>query len=128
MAFQDVQLIGGQVGRTMINLAITKTAALTLQVAVGSVTLHATGVTYTLEGTQSHTFTPDATRKKMIFMGLINNGVSTDLWVDEHVVDGKLGRARVPNGYTLIQDLAWFELAAAEVDILNATVYRRILI
>ncbi len=128
MAFVDKDLLGGLILRSMSGLVITQPAAMQLQVASGSVINLQTGVTYTLGAAQSHTFSSDPTDPSVCFVALIDNGASTDIWFDEYIDTGANTRAAVPTGYTLIQALAWFSIAAGEIDLVNATINRRILI
>ncbi len=128
MAFSDKNLNGGPIGRSVTGLIITKTAAMTLEVASGSVTHQQTGTTYTLAGAENHVFTSDPGSVKRVFMAIIDNGVSTDLWVDEYIVDGINTRGDVPAGYAVVHALAWFDIAAAETDLVNSTINRRILL
>ena len=125
MAFQDIPLKAGKSGLTVSGLSLVKTAAMTLEVAAGSVKLHKSGVTYTLGSAQSHAFASDPSLPTKIFMGLVDNGGTTDLWVDAYVDDGAKAEADPPSGYTLIVALAWFTIPAAEIDLANATIRRR---
>ena len=125
MAFTDIELNSGLAGFSISGLTLSKTALLTLEVASGSVTVHQTGSTYTLATAQDHSFTADATNSKKVFMGLIDNGTTTDLWVDSYIDDGNTQRAAPPSGYNLIREIAWFDLAANETDLDNSTIYRR---
>ena len=128
MAFVDKNLKAGLIGKTVSGFDISQTAAMTLQVASGSVTLHSTGVIYTLAAAESHVFTSDPSNVKRCFMGIINNGATTDLWVDEYINDGNTTQADPPAGYSLIHALAWFDIAAGETDLVNSTINRRIMI
>ena len=126
MAFVDKQLNAGTDGKTVTALGLTKTAPMTLEVAAGSVKLHATGVTYTLAAAESHVFTADSTNPTRVLMALIDNGTTTDLWVDAYVVDGLNEKGKIPAGYSYIADIGWFDIAANETDLLNGDVNRRV--
>ncbi len=126
MAFTDRNLNAGQAGVTVSGLGLTKTAALTLEVASGSATHHDTGTTYTLGSAQNKVFTADSTDVKQVFLAIIDNGSTTDLWVDSYVEDGLTGRADPPSGYTRVLTIGWFEIAANETDLDNSTIYRRV--
>jgi len=125
MAFQDMPLDPKLLGKIISGLAVSKTAAMTLQVATGSVENYRADTTYTLGSAQSHVFTSDSTYAKRAQLSLINNGSITDIWADEYLLDGLEGPAPPPTGYTVIQALAWFEIAAGETDLDNSTIYRR---
>jgi hypothetical protein len=125
MAFQDAPIHPEPMRKINSGLGVSKTGAMTLQVETGSVKDYQIGVTYMLASAQSHTFTSDATYAKRCFLGLINNGVTTDIWADEYLLDGLEQPADPPTGYTLIQALAWFDMDAGETDLDNATIYRR---
>lgn len=125
MAFTDLPLSEGLVGKIVSGLALSQTAAMTLQVAAGSIALQQNGVTYTLGSAQSQVFVADATYPKQCLMAIIDNGVTTDLWVDDYVDDGLNVRGSIPAGYIFIQALAWFSIAANETDLANATINRR---
>lgn len=126
MAFVDHPIDDGLIGKTVSGLAVSQPAAMQLQVATGSVLVHQTGTTYTLATAQSHTFTSDSTYKKQCFVALVDNGTTTDIWVDEYLDDGTRTRADPPTGYSVIQDLAWFEIAVSETNIVTGgTVNRR---
>lgn len=127
MSFNDVLASGGTIGKTVTGLGVTATASLTLQVADGTVLEQQTGITFTFTN-QSHTFVSDPTYPTQVFMGVIDNGTSTDLWVDAFVQNGKLNQSDVPSGYRLIQELVWFTMAVGETDLNNTTIYRRIVI
>jgi hypothetical protein len=126
MAFQDVPMKAGQAGRSISGLGLTKTAAMTLEVAAGSTSLHRSGVTYTLGSSQSHAFSADSTNPTQVFMGLIDNGSVTDIWVDAYVDDGKTVQGEPPAGYELVLETAWFTIAPAETDLANAAISRRV--
>ena len=125
MAFADKQLIAGVVGKTVSGLALTKTAAMTLEVATGTVTTHNDGVAHTLAAAVSHVFTADGADVTRVFMALIDNGVSVDVWIDAYVDDGLNRRADIPAGFTVIAGIAWFSIAASETDLDNSTINRR---
>ena len=125
MAFVDKKLLSGQVGKTVSGLGLSKTAAMTLEVATGSITLHLTGVVSTLSSVQSNVFTSDSTYKKVVFIALIDNGSTVDVWFDEYVDDGLNKRGDVPSGYKIISDIAWFTIAVNETDLNNTSIYRR---
>lgn len=126
MAFADHPIIAGLAGLTVNGLTLTKTAAMTLQVATGDVTPQRTGIQSTLGTAQTHVFTADATYTKEIYMAIIDNGTTVDLWVDSYVDDGTKMRSDPPTGYRHVLSLAWFTLAANETDLDNAIINRRI--
>lgn len=125
MVFSDKLLIAGLVGKTVTGLGLSQTAPMTLEVAAGTVTTHKDGVAHTLAAATPHIFTADATLSKRIFMGIIDDGVTVDLWIDEYIDDGAEVRADVPAGFTLVADVAWFSIAASETDLVNSTINRR---
>lgn len=125
MSFVDFPLNAGEAGLTVSGLALSQTAAMTLQVASGSATTHQDGVTHTLAAAESQTFAADATNPTEVFMALIDNGVNVDLWVDAYVDDGLTQQADVPAGYELILAFAWFSIPANETDLANVTINRR---
>ncbi len=88
-------------------------------------TIHQTGVTHTLASAESHTFTADTTNPTRVFMAIISDDVTVDLWIDAYVDDGFMDRADVPAGFSIVADVAWFAIAANETDLLNGTVNRR---
>lgn len=126
MAFTDRNLDAGRAGLTVSGLGLTKTAALTLEVASGSVTHHSTGTMYTLTSAQNKVFTADSTDIKQVFMAIIDNGTTTDLWVDSYVDDGLTGRADPPSGYIRVLTIGWLEIAVDETVIDNGTIFRRV--
>ena len=126
MSFSDKPLLQGLVGKTVSGLALSQTALMTLEVASGSVALQQDGVTYTLASAQSHVFTSDATFQTQCFIGLIDNGATTDIWVDEYVDDGFNTRGAIPAGYELISAVGWFAIPVNETDLANATINRRV--
>lgn len=125
MAFMDLDLIAGLVGKSVSGLGMSKTAAMTLEVATGSVTTFQDAVTYTLASAQNHVFSADATNPTQVFMGLIDNGSITDLWVDTYVDDGLNQQGALPAGYKLILAFAWFSIPANETNLDNTTICRR---
>jgi hypothetical protein len=98
---------------------------MTLELAAGSVNRHGTGTTFTLGAAQSHVFTSDPSLPTKVFMGLIDNGATTDLWVDAYVDDGLTVKGDPPSGYELVLEVAWFTIAAAETDLANPSIKRR---
>jgi len=128
MAFVDISLLGGPIGKTVVGLELSLTAAMTLEVATGTVTLHHTGGVYTLASAQSHALVADATFDTVCWVAIIDNGSSTDIWVDAYVDDGDTGRADVPGGYVEVHGLAWFTIPPGETDLANVTINRRILV
>ena len=126
MGFLNHSTHAAPTGKVISDLALTKTAAMTLEVAAGSITRQAPGVTSTLSAAQSYAFTADSSLPVQVFMGIITNEVSTDLWVDEYVDNGATVRADPPVGWTLIADIAWFTIPAAETDLDNTTIHRRV--
>ena len=125
MTFADKDMIVGQIGKTISGLTLSKTAAMTLEVASGSVTIHQDGYVYTLDTAESHAFTADTKDSTHVIMGIITNDAGTDLWIDKYVDDGKTMRGVPPTGYELILDIAWFTIDANETDLDNVTIYRR---
>lgn len=125
MAFQDVPIRPEPMGKIITGLAVSKTAAMALQVAPGVVDAYWEVVLYTLESAQSHVFTSHATYAKRAQISLIGNDITTDIWVDAYLLDGLKEAADPPAGYRIIQDLVWFEIAAGETDLDNSTIYRR---
>ena len=125
MAFSDHELNAALDGKTVNGLGITQTAPLTLEMASGDVTIHSTGITYTLATPQVHVFTSDPTNPKQVFVGLVDVGGGTaDMWVDSYVDDGLTEQANPPN--PLLFAAAWFTIAAGETDLANATINRRV--
>jgi hypothetical protein len=125
MAFVDQELNMGLVGKSASGLAVSQTAAMTLEVATGAITTFQDGVTHTLGAAESQLFVADATLPKQVFVGLIDDGVDVDVWIDEYLDDGFNARGPVPTGFALIQALAWFAIAANETDLINGDLYRR---
>lgn len=126
MAFVNYPLDFGAAGRSVSGLDLTKTAALTLEVAAGSVTEHGTGTTHTLASAESHVFAADSTNPTQVLMAIISDdGSNVDLWVDAFVDDGTKSHADPPAGFRVVHDVAWFTLAAGETDLDNATINRR---
>lgn len=115
----------GSRGLTVTDLGLSKTSAMTLELAAGSVKLHKNGVTYTLATPQSHAFSSDLALPTRVFMALVDNGANTDLWVDAYVDDGNTVQSKPPTGYRHVLDVAWFTIDAAETDLDNATIKRR---
>jgi hypothetical protein len=126
MAFQDLPMKAGPSGRSVTGLALSKTAVMTLELAAGTVSVHKSGQAYTLASAQSHAFSSDPSQPTQVFMGLIDNGSITDLWVDAFVDDGKTVQAKPPSGYELVLEVAWFTIAAGETDLDNGTIHRRV--
>lgn len=124
--FADYPIVAALNGLTVNGFALTQPAALTLQVAPGDVTPVRTSITSTLATTQSHVCVPDATRNKQVFLGIIDNGTTVDLWVDSYVDDGETRRGNPPAGYRLVLDLAWFTLPPNETDLANVVINRRV--
>lgn len=125
MAFQDAPMTACLVGKTVSGLGLSQIAAMTLEVATGSVVTHSDGVTHTLTPAVSQIFTADATYPTVVSIGLIDNGVSVDVWIDDYVDDGFNVQASIPSGYEYIADIAWFQIAANETDLSNGTINRR---
>jgi hypothetical protein len=128
MSFADHPIMAGQAGLTVNGLTLSKTAALTLEVASGDVTPQQTGITSTLATAQSHVFVPDATNPKQVYMAIIDNGTTVDLWVDSYVDDGSGSTVKgdPPAGYRAMLPLAWFTLPANETDLDNVVMNRRV--
>ncbi len=94
--------------------------------ATGSVTEHDTGTTHTLSAAQSHAFTADATYSTRVRMAIItDDGANVDLWVDAFVDSGLTTHADAPAGFRVVKEVAWFDIAANETDLTNATINRR---
>lgn len=125
MSFVDQELNMGLVGKSATGLGVSQTAPMTLEVEAGEVTTFQDGVTHALSPAESQVFTADATFPKQVFMALIDDGATVDLWVDEYLDDGLNTRGAIPAGFTLIQALAWFSIAANETDLINGTINRR---
>jgi hypothetical protein len=125
MAFVDLPLKSGPSGLSVSGLGLSKTGPLTLELGTGSVSKHRDGLAHVLAAAQSHTFTPDPTNATRVFMALVNNGGSVDLWVDAYVDDGETVRGDPPSGYEVVLELTWFTIAAGETDLANATINRR---
>lgn len=127
MAFVDQELNAGLSGKTVTGLALSQTAAMTLEVATGTVSLHQDGSSHTLSAAQSHVFTADSTNPTQVFIALISDdGVNVDVWIDAYVDAGLTQHADVPTGFRVVADIAWFTIAANETDIVvNGTVNRR---
>jgi hypothetical protein len=125
MAFNDVPMKAGQSGKTVSGLGLSKTGAMTLELAAGNVNLHRSGGVVTLGAAQSHAFTADPTNPTQVFMALITDGVDVDLWVDAFVDDGRTVQAKPPAGYVVAMEVAWFTIQAAETNLDNATINRR---
>jgi hypothetical protein len=125
MSFVDVPLYAGALGKAVAGLVLSKTGAMVLEVATGSVVDHNSGDTYTLSSAQDHVFTSDSTHAKRVQILLVENGTTTDIWVDEFLLDDLTRPADIPSGYSMILDLGWFDFEAAETDLDNATIYRR---
>jgi hypothetical protein len=126
MPFVDSELNAGLAGKTVSGLALSQGAAMQLDVASGSVTIHETGVTHSFSPGQNHVFTADATNPTRVFMAIISDGVNVDLWVDAYVDDGFKTRADIPAGFSIVADVAWFTIAANETDLLNGDIGRRV--
>lgn len=126
MSFADKQLIAAKLSKSVTGLDLTQTAAMTLEVAIGSVTTYDDGVTHTLAVAEAHVFTADSTYLTRVLMALIDNGATVDVWIDTYVDDGLNERGGIPAGYNIIADIAWFEIAANETDLVNATINRRV--
>ena len=125
MAFNDLPLDQGLVGVNVSNLGLTKTAAMTLQVASGNVVTTEDGVTHTLTAAQSNVYSSDPTNPVQCFIGLIDDGVNVDIWFDAYVDDGLTERADKPAGYTRIITIGWMTIAPGETDLDNTTINRR---
>lgn len=126
MSFADYPIVASLAGLSVSGLTLSKTAALTLEVATGTVTHTVTGLSSTLSAAQNHVFTADATYDKQVYMAIIDNGTTVDLWVDSYVDDGSKVRADPPTGYRDVLTLAWFTLSANETDLDNAIINRRV--
>jgi hypothetical protein len=127
MAFVDYALDYGITGKDVSGLGLTKTAAMTLEVATGSVTEQKTGTTHTLTAAQSHVFTADGSNITMVKILLItDDGSNVDVWIDTYVDDGTKIHDGCPSGFRVIHDIAWFKIAANETDLANSTINRRI--
>jgi hypothetical protein len=124
--FADLPITAGLAGLTVNNLVLSQTAPMTLELGAGTVNRHRSGSSYTLDSAQSHVFSSDPSLPTRVFMGLIDNGATTDLWVDEFVDDGRTVQAKLPTGYELVIDIAWFTIAAGETDLGNGTIHRRV--
>ena len=126
--FADYPIIASLAGLSVSGLGLSKTAAMTLQVATGSVTPQTTGIASTLGSAQSKVFVADSTYPKQISMGLIDNGTTVDLWVDEYVDpgDGSMVQGDPPTGYRAVLALAWFTLPAGTTDLTDVVINRRV--
>jgi hypothetical protein len=128
MAFKDLALSQEIVGKSVVGLELTNPTGLTLEVAAGSIKDFATSQTHILSSTQSHTFTSHNKWKKKVFMGIISNGTTTDLWIDEFIHDGKTMKSQLPTGYSLLLTIAWFDLLPNAIDFSESVVNRRVYI
>ena len=124
--FNDIPLKAGLAGLKIDGLGLTKTGVMTLALAAGSVDRHNDGGVFSLGASQSHTFVADSALPTEVFMGLISNGVDTDLWVDVYVDDGLTVRGDPPQGHELVLEAAWFTIPAAEVNLDNVSMNRRV--
>jgi hypothetical protein len=128
MAFNDVPIAQGLLGKTITGLDVTKTSTMTLEVASGNVLIHKTGVTHTFPDTESHTFVADTNHKRDVHMSVVSNGSNVLLWIDDFIDNGNNIGARMPDGYEVVCDLAWFVMNKSETDLDNVTVNRRLYI
>lgn len=126
MGFNDIPIKAAELGKGVQGLVVSQAGAMTLEVATGIVNLHGSGGLVELESAQSHAFISDPMNETRVFMGLVTDGVDVDLWVDAYVDDGATVRADPPEGYVLITELAWFTIPAAETDLANSTINRRV--
>jgi len=124
--FKDLALYQQALGIKVVGFDLTNPNGLTLEVSAGSVGVDRIGQTFTLASSQSHTFSSHNKWKKRCFMGVISNGTTTDLWVDEFIHDGKTNKSALPSGYTLYLTLAWFEILPGAVDFSESIINRRI--
>ena len=126
--FADYPIRMGLAGLVVTGLTLSKTAAMTLELAAGDVTPQETGFASTLGAAQNHVFAADATYPKQVSVGLIDNGTTVDLWVDEYVDkgDGATIHGNPPAGYRAVLSIAWFTLEAGETDLANAVINRRV--
>jgi hypothetical protein len=126
MAFVDHPLHFGLAGKQVSGLGLTQTAAMTLEVASGSVVEQRTGTTHSLASAQSHVFAADGSNVTKVVVYLItDDGSNVDVWIDSFVDDGTKVHADVPSGFRVVHDIAWFDIAANETDLLNGTINRR---
>lgn len=125
MPFIDVPIDAGRVGKSVSGLAVSQPGPMQLAVAQGEVVLHETGEVCELSQEQTQQFVSHATLWTRVFVGLIADGASVDVWVDAYVDDGYTTQAQVPKGYRVVHDLAWCSIAPAEKDLLNGDVFRR---
>lgn len=127
MAFNDFPLDSHPLNKEITGLGVTQTAAMTLQVAAGSVTEFSTGAAHALGAAETHVFTADATYPTQVSIGLItDDGANVDVWVDSYVDDGFATHGAVPAGFRLLAGLAWFSIAANETDLINGDLNRRV--
>ncbi len=125
MAFADKPIHPHVQGKTITGLAVSKTAAMTLEVASGTIQVHQDGVTHTLDAAASHVFAADGVNITRCFMGIVTNDVTVELWVDSYVDDGITTKGDPPAGFRLLQAVAWFDIAVSETDLVNSTINRR---
>jgi hypothetical protein len=118
----------GLAGLVVNGLTLSKTAVMTLELATGDVTPQETGITSTLGAAQNHVFVADATYPKQVYMAVIDNGTTVDLWVDEYVDkgDGATMQGDPPAGYRVVLPIAWFTLPAGTTDLTNVVINRRV--
>jgi len=126
--FTNRPLKNERTSKEVLGFSVTNPTGLTLSVASGSARIWKTSTIYTMDTEQSHTFTPHSKWKKGIFMGIVSNGVTTDLWVDEWIHNGNIIKAQPPAGYRLWVPLAWFELLPNVDDFSTTEIFRRIYI
>lgn len=126
MGFSDHNYNGIHQGVTnFTGLGISKTGAMTLEVAAGSVDKD--GTTHVLSAAQNHIFSSNPAQITRCWIALIEDGAGgVDIWVDEFVSKSGKTRGNVPGGWNFVCELAWFDIAAGETDLDNATIVRRL--
>ncbi len=126
MPFADQPLQAAPLNKGITGLAVSQTAPMTLEVATGTITEYDTGAVHNFTPAESNAFVADATDPTQVFMAIITNDVSVDLWVDAYVDDGFNARGAIPTGFRILATVAWFSIAANETDLLNGDVFRRV--
>ncbi len=125
MTFSDKPIRPHVQGKNVTGLAASQTAAMTLQIASGSITVYQDGLTHTFSPAASHVFVADSTYVTRCFLGIVTDDVTVELWVDAYLDDGLTTKGDPPAGFRLLQAVAWFDIAISETDLVNSTINRR---
>lgn len=125
MSFNDLELIADEAGMEVSGMGVSKTGALQLTIASGSITKG--GQVHTLASDAVVNVTADSTNPKYYGIYVRADNGALEIYERTHVEDGGEISA-LPTGYEYVEKLAWFTVPANETNLDNIDINRRVFV